>query len=90
MFYLWIGPLSPCFGKDRMATFETHFVADPATHEETKNPYFTLIHDAAFCARMLREFGVDTTSSARPPPSARTPTSFRRCLTSWSTSARAR
>lgn len=59
VFYLWTGPLSPCFGKDRMATFETHFVADPATHEETKNPYFTLIHDAAFCARILREFGVD-------------------------------
>jgi fructose-1,6-bisphosphatase-3 len=59
VFYLWTGPLSPCFGKDRMATFETHFVADPATHEETKNPYFQLIHDAAFCARMLGEFGVD-------------------------------
>jgi fructose-1,6-bisphosphatase-3 len=42
-----------------MATFETYFVADPTTHEETKNPYFKLIHDAAFCARMLREFGVD-------------------------------
>ncbi|HZJ63028.1 MAG TPA: fructose-bisphosphatase class III [Kofleriaceae bacterium] len=59
LFYLWTGPLSPCFGKDRMATFETYFVADPATHEETKNPYFKLIHDRAFCARMLREFGVD-------------------------------
>src|SRR5262249_3417378 len=23
VFYLWTGPLSPCFGKDRMATFET-------------------------------------------------------------------
>src|SRR6185503_2706026 len=59
LFYLWTGPISPCFGKDRMATFETYFVADPATHEETKNPYFKLIHDSAFCARMLREFGVD-------------------------------
>jgi fructose-1,6-bisphosphatase-3 len=59
LFYLWTGPRSPCFGKDRMATFETYFIADPATHEETKNPYFTLIHDAAFCARILREFGVD-------------------------------
>lgn len=61
VFYLWTGPVSPCFGKDRMATFETYFVADPATHEETKNPYFRLIHDAAFCARMLRELGVDET-----------------------------
>jgi len=59
LFYLWTGPRSPCFGKDRMATFETYFVADPATHEETKNPYFQLLHDAAFCARILGEFGVD-------------------------------
>jgi fructose-1,6-bisphosphatase-3 len=59
VFYLWTGPLSPCFGKDRMATFETYFVEDPRTHEETKNPYFKLIHDPAFCARILREFGVD-------------------------------
>jgi fructose-1,6-bisphosphatase-3 len=61
IFCLWTGPVSPCFGKDRMATFETYFIADPATHEETKNPYFKLIHDAAFCARMLRELGVDDT-----------------------------
>ncbi|HEU4730457.1 MAG TPA: fructose-bisphosphatase class III [Kofleriaceae bacterium] len=59
VFYLWTGPLSPCFGKDRMATFETYLVADPATHHETKNPYFKLIHDAAFCRRILGEFGVD-------------------------------
>ncbi|HET7499671.1 MAG TPA: fructose-bisphosphatase class III, partial [Kofleriaceae bacterium] len=59
LFYLWTGPLSPCFGKDRMATFETYFVADPATHHETKNPYFKLIHDPAFCRRILAELGVD-------------------------------
>lgn len=59
LFYLWTGPRSPCFGKDRMATFETYFVADPATHEETKNPYFKLLADPAFCGRILGEFGVD-------------------------------
>jgi fructose-1,6-bisphosphatase-3 len=59
VFYLWTGPLSPCFGKDRMATFETYFIADKATHEEHKNPYFTLIQDAAFCAKVLREFGIE-------------------------------
>jgi fructose-1,6-bisphosphatase-3 len=59
LWYLWTGPLSPCFGKDRMATFETHFVADPKAHEETKDPYFTLIHDADFCARILAELGGD-------------------------------
>ncbi|MEO8844035.1 MAG: fructose-bisphosphatase class III [Kofleriaceae bacterium] len=59
IFYLWTGPLSPCFGKDRMTTFEQYFVADKATHEEVKNPYFKLLHDKAFCARVLTEFGVD-------------------------------
>jgi fructose-1,6-bisphosphatase-3 len=59
IWYLWCGPRSPCFGKDRITTFERDLVADPAAHVETKNPYFRLIHDAAFCERILREFGVD-------------------------------
>jgi len=59
VYYLWTGPRSPCFGKDRMATFETYFVADKATHEEKKNPYFSLIQDKAFCAKVLRELGCD-------------------------------
>jgi fructose-1,6-bisphosphatase III len=59
VFYLWTGPRSPCFGKDRMTTFEAYFLADPETHKETKDPYFKLLHDAGFCARVLRELGVD-------------------------------
>jgi len=59
LWYLWTGPLSPLFGKDRMATFESHFVADPAALKETKNPYFNLIHEAAFCSRICEELGVD-------------------------------
>ncbi|MEO6776627.1 MAG: fructose-bisphosphatase class III [Kofleriaceae bacterium] len=59
IFYLWTGPLSPCFGKDKMATFESYFVADKTTQEERKNPYFALLHDKAFCARVLADFGVD-------------------------------
>jgi fructose-1,6-bisphosphatase-3 len=56
LWYLWAGPRSPLFGKDRMATFETYFVADEATHEEKKNPYFRLIQDAEFCKRITRDF----------------------------------
>lgn len=59
MWYLWTGPASPLFGKDRMATFETYFVEDPSTHKETKNPYFNLIHTQAFCDRVMRDFGAD-------------------------------
>lgn len=56
--YLWTGPLAPTFGKDRMATFETYFVADKATHKEKKNAYFPLLHDKAFCEKVLAEFGM--------------------------------
>lgn len=59
LYYLWAGPRSPLFGKDRMATFETYFVADKAAHEETKNAYFRLIHEAPFCRRVAAEMGVD-------------------------------
>ena len=57
LYYLWAGPRSPLFGKDRMATFETYFVVDKAAHKETKNPYFELLHDKAFCARIATELG---------------------------------
>ncbi|HST53673.1 MAG TPA: fructose-bisphosphatase class III [Pyrinomonadaceae bacterium] len=59
LWYLWTGPRSPLFGKDRMATFETYFIEDKATHKETKNPYFQLIQNADFCKRLAREFGVE-------------------------------
>ena len=59
LYYLWAGPRSPLFGKDRMATFETYFVADKATHKESKDPYFGLIHDVAYCKKLAVELGVD-------------------------------
>jgi fructose-1,6-bisphosphatase-3 len=58
--YLWCGPRSPLFGKDKIATLEIDLIADESIHVETKNPFFQLIHDAAFCDRILREFGVST------------------------------
>ncbi len=59
LWYLWCGPLSPLFGKDKIATFESYFIADKATHAETKNPYFKLIHEKGFCRSILADFGVD-------------------------------
>ncbi|GAA5484458.1 fructose-bisphosphatase class III [Haloferula sargassicola] len=58
-YYLWAGPKSPLFGKDRMATFETYFIEDAATHAETKNAWFRWIHDFDFCDRICREMGVE-------------------------------
>jgi fructose-1,6-bisphosphatase-3 len=57
LWYLWTGPRSPLFGKDRMATFETYFVEDSAAQVETKNSYFRLIQDADFCHLIARDFG---------------------------------
>jgi fructose-1,6-bisphosphatase-3 len=57
LWYLWGGPRSPLFGKDKLATFETHFIADKATHKEVKNPYFELMHDPEFIKRIGRMFG---------------------------------
>jgi fructose-1,6-bisphosphatase-3 len=59
MWYLWSGAQSPLFGKEKMATFERSFVADPATHMERRNAYYDL-RDAQDTARkILAEFGVD-------------------------------
>lgn len=58
LWYLWAGPRSPLFGKDKMATFESSFVADKSLHEEHKNAYFKLIHDAEFVKRIAADFGM--------------------------------
>ncbi len=57
--YLWSGPASPLFGKDRITTFERDLIDDKKTHHESKNPYFRLIHEGWFCDKILEEFGVD-------------------------------
>ena len=59
LWYLWSGPRSPLFGKDRIATLERDFIADKTPHHETKDPYFSLIHETWFCEKVLSEFGVD-------------------------------
>ena len=59
LWYLWSGPQSPLFGKDRIATLERDLIADKRPHHETKNPYFRLIHESWFCEKILAEFGVE-------------------------------
>jgi fructose-1,6-bisphosphatase III len=60
LWYLWSGPRSPLFGKDRIAALETTLIADKRPHLETKNPYFRLIHETWFCEKILAEFGVES------------------------------
>ncbi|MFD2256131.1 fructose-bisphosphatase class III [Luteolibacter algae] len=59
LWYLWSGPQSPLFGKDKMATIERALIEDETPHRETKNPYFELLHEKWFCEKLLEEFGVD-------------------------------
>lgn len=59
MWYLWCGDQSPLFGKDKMTTFERYFIADPATHEEKRNPYYVLRDQAETVERIMLEFGMD-------------------------------
>jgi fructose-1,6-bisphosphatase-3 len=63
LWYIWAGPDSPVFGKDKMATFERYFVADPETHTETKNSYYRLLDNEDVINSILTEFGLDSAHS---------------------------
>ncbi len=61
MWYLWLGPDSPLFGKSKMTTFERLFIEDKATHKEQTVPYYRLIQRKDICVKMIRDFGLDAT-----------------------------
>ena len=63
MWYLWISPDSPFFGKDKMATFESYFVKDKEMSKEAKNPYYYLTSKEEICDKILKEFGLDEKES---------------------------
>lgn len=66
LWYLWCGPDSPLYGKDRMAFFERTFLAD-APCVENYGEYYRIMDDLTddpaasgrLCARILTEFGLD-------------------------------
>lgn len=57
--YLWAGPDSPIFGKDKMATFERYFLEDEGVQKETMNAYYDYRDDPKTAAMILQEFGLD-------------------------------
>ena len=59
MWYIWLNPNSPLFGKDKMATFERYFLAEKETHTEVKNPYYQYIENEKVIASIMEEFGLD-------------------------------
>lgn len=63
MWYLWISPDSPFFGKSKMATFESYFIKDKEMHREEKNPYYYLSNKEEICDKILKEFGLEEKDS---------------------------
>ncbi len=59
LWYIWTGPNSPVFGKDKMTTFERYFIEDKETHKEKKNAYYRLYDNEDVIDRILDEFGLN-------------------------------
>ncbi len=63
IWYIWAGPNSPVFGKDKMATFERYLIAEKETHTEHKNSYYRLLDKEEIINKILAEFGLNTEHS---------------------------
>ena len=63
IWYIWAGPYSPVFGKDKMATFERYFLSDKEMHKEKKNSYYKLLDNEDVIEKILAEFGLDQVKS---------------------------
>ncbi|MBE5871038.1 MAG: fructose-1,6-bisphosphatase [Lachnospiraceae bacterium] len=63
LWYIWTGPNSPVFGKDKMTTFERYFIEDKETHVEVKNAYYRLYDDEKIVNKILTAFGLDSDKS---------------------------
>ncbi len=59
MWYLWCGPLSPLFNKDKMTTFERYFTPFEELEKEQKGAYYTLANNRETCEFILQEFGLN-------------------------------
>ncbi len=63
IWYIWAGPGSPVYGRDKMATFERYFITDARAHEEKKNSYYKLLDKEDVIVKILEEFGLFSASS---------------------------
>ena len=63
LWYLWCGPKSPLFGKDKLTAFEHCFIDDPISHVERYNIYYHFSREEEYVDRILREFGLDPACS---------------------------
>ena len=56
--YLWCGPDSPLFDKNRMTTFERYFLADNSLYHEEKGNYYKIREKPEICDSILDAFDV--------------------------------
>lgn len=63
LWYIWGGPNSPVFGKDKMATLERYLIDDKTCHKEIKNRYYAMLDDEPTINAILNEFGLDEKDS---------------------------
>lgn len=59
VWYLWCGPVSPPFDKNRMATFERYFLSDKEAQKEHKGWYNIHKNNKEICEKILAEFGIE-------------------------------
>lgn len=63
MWYLWCGPDSPLYNKDKMTTFERYFINTEEVNREVKGVYYELANKPETCDFIMREFGLDSDKS---------------------------
>lgn len=59
IWYLWCGPDSPLFDKDKMTTFERYFLKDKNTYTEEKGYYYLFNNNEEVIDRILDAFEVE-------------------------------
>jgi fructose-1,6-bisphosphatase-3 len=61
LWYLWCGPDSPLYGKDKNAFFERTLLGDDAADVKAERyaPYYELNRNEEICRMLLSEFGLD-------------------------------
>ncbi len=57
--YMWCGPNSPLFGKNKITTFERCFLDDEEAKVEVFNPYYEFSKKEEYVDRIFKEFQMD-------------------------------
>lgn len=59
LWWLWCGNYAPTVGREKIATFERLLISDAKTHEEKKDPYYTLYNSTDTAKKIFKEFNLE-------------------------------